>query len=63
MRPRLRSCRMGQNARYVAARFCNRVRACGGKAEFYKILGASHGAGCWTSESMALIRRFLKATV
>ena len=26
---------MGQNARYVAARFCNRVRACGGKAEFY----------------------------
>ena len=39
------------------------MAACGGKAEFYKILGASHGAGCWTSESMALIRRFLKATV
>lgn len=44
-------------------RFCEKVRACGGVADFNKIIGAAHGAGCWTKETMQLIIRFLGATV
>lgn len=44
-------------------RFCRRVRECGGRAEFYKIIGGGHGTGCWTPEAMNLIARFLIATL
>ena len=44
-------------------RFCKRVRECGGRAEFYKILGGGHGSGCWTESSLDLVRRFLDSTV
>lgn len=42
-------------------RFCEKVRECGGRAEFIKICGAGHGAGCWTKEAMELIGQFLQA--
>lgn len=41
-------------------RFCDRVRECGGRAEFVKIAGGAHGNGCWTKEAMALVTQFLK---
>ena len=44
-------------------RFCNKMKACGGKAEFYKIVGGGHGVGCWTEETEELILRFFKATL
>ena len=44
-------------------RFCDRVVSCGGRAEFYRIAGGGHGAGCWNRESMNLISRFLAATL
>ena len=44
-------------------RFCERVRAAGGRAEFFKIAGGSHGKGCWTPEVMELVVRFLNAYV
>lgn len=44
-------------------RFCRRVRECGGRAEFYKIIGGGHGTGCWTQDAMALILKHLNATV
>lgn len=42
-------------------RFCEKVRECGGRAEFVKICGAGHGGGCWTREAMELISQFLQA--
>lgn len=42
-------------------RFCDRIRECGGRAEFVKIAGGGHGAGCWTPEAMQLVAQFLKA--
>lgn len=42
-------------------RFCEKVRACGGRAEFVKIAAAGHGTGCWTPEAMQLVAQFLKA--
>ena len=44
-------------------RFCDKVRACGGRAEFFKIAGGGHGTGCWTPEAMQLIVRFLNAYI
>ncbi|MBQ4086344.1 MAG: alpha/beta hydrolase [Clostridia bacterium] len=44
-------------------RFCKKVRECGGRAEFYKIVGGGHGNGCWTEDAMALVKKFLDATV
>lgn len=44
-------------------RFCRKVRQCGGRAQFYKIVGGGHGTGCWTPDAMALILKFLNATV
>ena len=44
-------------------RFCRKVRECGGRAEFYKIIGGGHGTGCWTNEAMSLILQHLNATV
>lgn len=40
-------------------RFCEKVRECGGRAEFIKVAGAMHGVGCWTREVMAEIGKFL----
>lgn len=42
-------------------RFCDKVRECGGRAEFVKIAAGGHGSGCWTPEAMKLISQFLKA--
>jgi acetyl esterase/lipase len=42
-------------------RFCDKVRACGGRAEFVKIAAGGHGSGCWTPEAMELITQFLQA--
>lgn len=42
-------------------RFCDRIRGCGGRAEFVKIAAGGHGTGCWTPEAMKLIAQFLKA--
>ncbi len=41
-------------------RFCEKVRSCGGRAEFVKIAGAGHGVGCWTAEAMQVVAQFLK---
>ncbi len=42
-------------------RFCDKIRACGGRAEFVKIAAGGHGSGCWTPEAMKLVAQFLKA--
>lgn len=42
-------------------RFCDKVRECGGRAEFVKIAAGGHGAGCWSREVMQLVAQFLKA--
>lgn len=42
-------------------RFCDKVRECGGRAEFVKIAGGGHGPGCWSPEAMKLVAQFLKA--
>lgn len=42
-------------------RFCDKIRECGGRAEFVKIAAGGHGRGCWTSEAMGLVAQFLKA--
>lgn len=42
-------------------RFCDKVRECGGRAEFVKIAAGGHGLGCWTPEVMQLVSQFLKA--
>lgn len=42
-------------------RFCDKVRECGGRAEFVKIAAGGHGAGCWSPEAMQLVAQFLKA--
>lgn len=44
-------------------RFCKRVRECGGRAEFYKVLGGMHGKGCWSDDVMDLVGKFLHATI
>lgn len=41
-------------------RFCDKIRACGGRAEFVKIAGGGHGKGCWSREAMKLVAQFLK---
>lgn len=42
-------------------RFCDKVRECGGRAEFVKIAAGGHGLGCWTTEAMQMVAQFLKA--
>lgn len=42
-------------------RFCQRVRDCGGRAEFVKIAAAGHGNGCWSAESMDIVAKFFQA--
>ena len=42
-------------------RFCQKIRDCGGRAEFVKICGAGHGQGCWTKEAMDIIAHFIQA--
>ena len=42
-------------------RFCDRIRDCGGRAEFVKIAAGGHGVGCWSPEAMELVAQFLKA--
>ena len=44
-------------------RFCSKVRDCGGRAEFFKIVGGGHGTGCWTPEAMQLIIKFLNSSI
>lgn len=42
-------------------RFCEKVRECGGRAEYVKICGAGHGTGCWSEDAMKLVGQFLKS--
>ncbi|MGN1346338.1 MAG: alpha/beta fold hydrolase [Eubacteriales bacterium] len=42
-------------------RFCDKVRECGGRAEFVKIAAGGHGSGCWSPEVMQFVLQFLKA--
>ncbi len=42
-------------------RFCEKIRACGGRAEFVKIANGGHGNGCWSAEVMKLLTQFFKA--
>lgn len=42
-------------------RFCERLRACGARAEFVKIAAGGHGTGCWGKEAMQTVSAFLKA--
>ena len=44
-------------------RFCEKVRACGGSAELYKLIGAGHGADCWTPDALRLMRQFFIASL
>lgn len=44
-------------------RFCEQVRAHGGRADFVRIVGAGHGVGCWTREAVEMIARFYKMSV
>ena len=42
-------------------RFCDRLRECGGRAEFLKIAGGEHGGGVWSQEMLEYVARFFKA--
>ena len=42
-------------------RFCDALRARGGKAELIKVAGAGHGNGVWGSEMLQEVIRFFKA--
>lgn len=42
-------------------RFCEKIRACGGRAEFVKIANGGHGNGCWSAEVMELLGQFFNA--
>ena len=39
-------------------RFCERIRECGGRAEFFKVAGAGHGIGVWSEEMLRLVGKF-----
>ena len=41
-------------------RFCDRLRARGGRAEFIKVVGGEHGAGVWSAEMLDSVARFFK---
>lgn len=42
-------------------RFCDRLRACGARAQFVKIAAGGHGTGCWSKEAMQIVTQFIKA--
>lgn len=42
-------------------RFCEKIRACGGRAEFVKIANGGHGNGCWSPAVMELLGQFFNA--
>ena len=44
-------------------RFCDRLRECGGRAEFLKIAGGEHGAGVWSAEMLDYVVKFFKAYI
>lgn len=44
-------------------RFCDRLRECGGRAEFLKIAGGEHGTGVWSQEMLAYVSSFFKAYI
>ena len=44
-------------------RFCDRVRQCGGRAEFLKIAGGTHGGGVWSEEMLSYVASFFKAYI
>lgn len=41
-------------------RFCDRLRECGGRAEFLKIAGGEHGTGVWSKEMLAYVAAFFQ---
>lgn len=44
-------------------RFCDRLRECGGRAEFIKVAGAGHGRGVWTKEMLDAVIAFFRTYV
>ena len=44
-------------------RFCDKLRECGGRAEFLKIAGGEHGTGVWSEEMLAYVTAFFKAYI
>ena len=44
-------------------RFCDQLRACGGRAELMKVAGAGHGNGVWGSEMLQEVIRFFQAYI
>lgn len=42
-------------------RFCDQLRACGGRAEFLKVAGGEHGPGVWSEEMLRYVVQFFKA--
>ena len=44
-------------------RLCQKLRDCGSRADFVKIIGAGHGMHCWNGQSMEMIKNFFDATV
>lgn len=40
-------------------RLCRNLRNLGGRAEFYRIIGGSHGADCYFEGSLQLVKQFL----
>ena len=42
-------------------RFCDRVRACGGRAEYVKVCGGGHGTGVWGKEMLETVAQFFGA--
>ncbi len=41
-------------------RFCDKLREHGGRAEFVKVVGAGHGADCWSKEALELVVQFFR---
>ncbi|MBQ7918560.1 MAG: alpha/beta hydrolase [Lachnospiraceae bacterium] len=44
-------------------RFCDRLRECGGRAEFLKIAGGEHGGGVWSEEMLDYVTSFFKTYI
>ena len=44
-------------------RFCDQLRACGGRADFLKSAGGEHGPGVWSKEMLDYVVSFFKAYI
>ena len=44
-------------------RFCDRLRECGGRAEFLKVAGGEHGSGVWSEEMLKYVAAFFQTYI